>query len=214
MSSIKEIWEELYNGTPMPDEFQPIIKLFTVWTDRKYNKELKTYRKQVGKLQKQIDELKKNIVLKKKKPIKKNIIKPPMGTVIVTVYNNGYLIHGSTYNCREVIYKYTRNFSKEYGGWIIPRVLTVSEKHKLISSLTEISGRIIPQIKQTDLLFDSSVLEFTQKKNSTNKYKNMYEREHSVDEMKISKNMLFEDDDKPSKKIKKKKIHINLINIL
>ena len=129
-----------------------------------------------------------------------------MGTVIVTVYNNGYLIHGSTYNCREVIHKYTHHFSKEYGGWIIPRVLSVGEKHKLISSLTEISGRIIPQIKQSDLLFDSSVLEFTQKKtNSTNKYKKMYEREHSVDEMKISKNMLFDDDDKPSKKKSKKK---------
>ena len=71
MSSIKEIWEEIYNGIPMPEEFQPIIKLLTVWSDRKYNKELKKCRKQVSKLQKQIDELKKNIVLKKKKTSKK-----------------------------------------------------------------------------------------------------------------------------------------------
>ena len=118
MSKITAIWEELYGDEPMPDEFQPVIKILTVWIDRKYKKKFKTLQKRIKSLE---DKVKNEKSVSKKKKSKKHskskclitddeddapssiIVDKPQGTVIVSVYNNGYLIHGNTFSCKSVI---------------------------------------------------------------------------------------------------------------
>ena len=203
MSKIPEIWEEFYGDDPMPEEFQPIIKILTVWVERKYKKKLELQSKSIKKLEKKIKEMENKRFIRRSKrkskdreksksdsksdsksnrksdrkkdpktPPKSSIIyTQPSGTVIVSVYNNAYLIHGNTFCCRDVIKEYTTHFSRVYGGWVIPRVLTITEKHKLMEKLAKVAGRILPNIKDTDLEFsmEAFIKKSSQKDDTKNK---------------------------------------------